>query len=115
ATNARRTTRARSFSPLREEDGEMELKPWLFRIAHNEAISILRKRRATAELDDIPVLQELDDQVSEREQLRLLAMDLADLPDRQRAALVLRELNGLSHAEIAVVLETSPANVKQTI
>ncbi len=42
-------------------------------------------------------------------------MDLADLPDRQRAALVLRELNGLSHAEIAVVLETSAANVKQTI
>ena len=42
-------------------------------------------------------------------------MDLADLPDRQRAALVLRELNGLSHAEIGVVLELSPGAVKQAI
>ena len=45
----------------------------------------------------------------------LLQLDLADLPERQRAALVLRELNGLSHAEIGAVLELSPAAVKQAI
>ena len=115
AQDALQSTMARAFAALQEERRDFDIKPWLFRIAHNEAISILRKRRATTELDDIPVLTDLDDQVSEREELRLLQMDLADLPDRQRAALVLRELNGLSHAEIAVVLETSAANVKQTI
>lgn len=115
AQDALQSTMTRAFAALQDEQRDFELKPWLFRIAHNEAISILRKRRATAELDDIPVPVDLDDQVSEREQLRLLAMDLADLPDRQRAALVLRELNGLSHAEIAVVLETSASSVKQTI
>ena len=115
AQDALQSTMARAFAALQDEQRDFDIKPWLFRIAHNEAISILRKRRATTELDDIPVLTDLDDQVSEREELRLLQMDLADLPDRQRAALVLRELNGLSHAEIAVVLETSAANVKQTI
>ena len=115
AQDALQSTMARAFAALQDERRDFDIKPWLFRIAHNEAISILRKRRATTELDDIPVLTDLDDQVSEREELRLLQMDLADLPDRQRAALVLRELNGLSHAEIAVVLETSAANVKQTI
>ena len=101
AQDALQSTMARAFAALQEERRDFDIKPWLFRIAHNEAISILRKRRATTELDDIPVLTDLDDQVSEREELRLLQMDLADLPDRQRAALVLRELNGLSHAEIA--------------
>ena len=115
AQDALQSTMTRAFAALQDERRDFDLKPWLFRIAHNEAISILRKRRVTTELDDIPVLTDLDDQVDEREQLRLLQMDLADLPDRQRAALVLRELNGLSHAEIAVVLETSAANVKQTI
>lgn len=115
AQDALQSTMTRAFAALQDEQRDFELRPWLFRIAHNEAISILRKRRTTTELDDIPIPADLEDRVSEREELRLLQMDLADLPDRQRAALVLRELNGLSHAEIAVVLETSAANVKQTI
>jgi hypothetical protein len=41
--------------------------------------------------------------------------DLRDLPERQRAALVMRELSGLGHAEIASVLGGSPQTVKQTI
>jgi hypothetical protein len=63
----------------------------------------------------VPDEHAFEDRIAEREELRLLQMDLADLPDRQRAALVLRELNGLSHAEIGVVLELSPGAVKQAI
>ena len=70
-----------------------------------------RRSSATSPGDDA----EMEDRVSEREELRVLRHDLADLPDRQRAALVLRELNGLSHAEIGTVLELSPAAVKQAI
>jgi hypothetical protein len=47
--------------------------------------------------------------------LRLLRLDLADLPERQRAALVLRELNGLSHAEIGQVLDLPTSGVKQAL
>src|SRR5829696_7867993 len=115
AQDALQSTMTRAFAALQDEQRDFELRPWLFRIAHNEAISILRRRRETGELDEQPALGELEDRVAEREELRLLQLDLADLPERQRAALVLRELNGLSHAEIGVVLETSAASVKQTI
>ncbi len=116
AQDALQSTMTRAFAALQDERRDFDLKPWLFRIAHNEAVSILRRRRETAELDDVPgAAGELEDRVSEREAMRTLQLDLADLPDRQRAALVLRELNGLSHAEIGVVLELSPAAVKQAI
>src|SRR3954447_2707542 len=115
AQDALQSTMTRAFAALQDEQRDFELRPWLFRIAHNEAISILRRRRDTSELHEQPAPGELEDRVTEREELRLLAMDLADLPERQRAALILRELNGLSHQEIGVVLELSTAAVKQAI
>jgi RNA polymerase sigma factor (sigma-70 family) len=115
AQDALQSTFTRAFAALQDEQRDFELRPWLFRIAHNEAISILRRRPATDELDDQPAPGELEDRVSEREELRLLQLDLADLPERQRAALILRELNGLSHQEIGVVLELSTGAVKQAI
>ncbi len=116
AQDALQSTFARAFAALQDERRDFDLKPWLFRIAHNEAISILRRRRETAELGDLPGDEgETEERVSEREQLRELRHDLADLPDRQRSALVLRELNGLSHAEIGTVLDLSPSAVKQAI
>ena len=115
AQDALQSTMAQAFAALQDERRDFELRPWLFRIAHNEAISILRRRRATDELSDVADERPFEDTIADREELRLLQMDLADLPERQRAALVLRELNGLSHAEIGVVLELSPAAVKQSI
>ena len=106
----------KAFAALQDERREIELRPWLFRIAHNEAITLLRQRRGTSTLDDAtPASGELEDRVAEREELRLLRMDLETLPERQRAALVLRELNGLSHAEIGAVLDLSIAGVKQAL
>ncbi len=116
AQDALQNTFTRAFAALQDEQRDFELRPWLFRIAHNEAISILRRRRETSELGDLPGDErETEDRVSEREELRVLRHDLADLPDRQRSALVLRELNGLSHAEIGTVLDLTPAAVKQSI
>src|SRR4051812_40334275 len=116
AQDALQSTMAGALAALAREERDFELRPWLFRIAHNEAISILRRRRATDALDDTAGdAGELEDRVAEREELRLLALDLEDLPERQRAALVLRELSGFSHAEIGTVLELSPRAVKQTI
>src|SRR3954469_25247617 len=115
AQDALQSTMTRAFAALQDEQRDFELRPWLFRIAHNEAITILRRRRETGELDEQPAPGNLEDRVAEREELRLLALDLADLPERQRAALVLRELNGLSHVEIGIVLELSTGAVKQAI
>src|SRR4051794_16981140 len=115
AQDALQSTMTRAFAALQEEQRDFELRPWLFRIAHNEAVTILRHRPASSELNDHPALGEIEDRVAEREELRLLQMDLADLPERQRAALILRELNGLSHVEIGEVLGISTAAVKQAI
>src|SRR4051812_11464714 len=116
ARDALQSAMARAFAALQDERRDLELRPWLFRIAHNEAVTILRQRRPTAELDAATAaIGEIEDRVAEREELRLLRLDLADLSERQRAALVLRELNGLSHAEIGQVLDLSPGAVKQAL
>src|SRR5436190_10545260 len=117
ARDALQSTMAKALAALRNEERDFELRPWLFRIAHNEAISRLRKRRPTVDLDAAVTLgtDSLAQAVNDRERLALLRADLRDLPERQRSALVLRELSGLSHEEIALVLDSSARSVKQTI
>ena len=43
----------KALAALRSEERDFELRPWLFRIAHNEAISRLRQRREVLDLDAI--------------------------------------------------------------
>src|SRR5215217_176218 len=117
ARDALQSTMTRAFAALRFEERDFELRPWLFRIAHNEAVSRLRQRRDAVEPHDVETLStdSLAQAVEVRERLAQLRADLQDLPERQRAALVMRELSGLGHAEIAAVLGGSPQTVKQTI
>ena len=102
---------------LRRGARDAPLRPWLFRIAHNEAISVLRRRRPTAALSDAqdPVAPSAAEQAFQRERLQLLVRDLQQLGDRQRGALVMRELSGLSHEDIAVALDVSVGAAKQAI
>jgi RNA polymerase sigma factor (sigma-70 family) len=117
ARDALQSTMAKALTALRDEERDFELRPWLFRIAHNEAISRLRQRRDATDFDAVGTLgtDSLAQTVEDRERLALLRADLRDLPERQRSALVLRELSGLSHEEIALVLDSSARAVKQTI
>ncbi|NLT05717.1 MAG: sigma-70 family RNA polymerase sigma factor, partial [Solirubrobacterales bacterium] len=87
-------------------------KPWLYTIARNRCVSMLRARREQpAELEEISTAG-LNEQVERRADLRELVADVQRLPEAQRAALVLSELGGLSHAEIAAVLDQEPPAVK---
>jgi RNA polymerase sigma factor (sigma-70 family) len=117
ARDALQSTMVKAFAALQREERDFDLRPWLFRIAHNEAISLLRRRRdaVTLDLAETVGTDSLPGAVESRERLAQLREDLADLPDRQRSALVLRELNGLGHEEIATVLDSSPRAIKQTI
>jgi RNA polymerase sigma factor (sigma-70 family) len=116
AQDALQSTMTRAFAALQDEPRDFELRPWLFRIAHNEAISLLRRRRPTDELDELRTNEApVEDQVCLRADLKVLQLDLQALTERQRAALVLRELNGLSHREIAEALQCTPNAVKQSI
>jgi len=117
AQDALQNTMVKLLRALPGEKRRIQLKPWLYRIAHNEAIELLRRRRDTVELD--PELHtaggELADTAATRERLRRLLADVGELPERQRAALVMRELAGLDFAQIGAALEISAAAARQTV
>jgi DNA-binding CsgD family transcriptional regulator len=93
------------------------MRPWLYRMAHNESVSVMRRRRPEMEIaeDRVPPATSAAEVADERGRLALLMADLAALTERQRAALVMRELGGLSHAEIAAALTIDESGAKQTI
>jgi RNA polymerase sigma factor (sigma-70 family) len=99
------------------EERKLELKPWLYRIAHNESVELLRRRRETRPLEAEQAAPGigLAEEVSTRDRLRRLISDLDQLPERQRGALVMRELAGLDFAEIGAAMGTSSAVARQTL
>src|SRR2546423_572904 len=117
AQDALQSTFAAAFAALGRGQRDAPIRPWLFRIAHNEAVSLLRRRRPTTELSELSDAStaSVEEQVAERDELSLLLHDLRKLTERQRSALVMRELSGLSHEEIAIALGTSLGAAKQTI
>jgi RNA polymerase sigma factor (sigma-70 family) len=109
-------TFAAAWTDLRRSDRSVNLKPWLYTIARNRCLSLLRAQRLqTTELDDPPATDGLAEEVSRRADLRALLGDLRDLPEEQRAALVLSELDGFSHADIAEVIEREESDVKALV
>ncbi|MGI8428053.1 MAG: sigma-70 family RNA polymerase sigma factor [Solirubrobacteraceae bacterium] len=117
AQDALQSTLAGAFAALRRGQRDAPLRPWLFRIAHNESVSLLRRRRPEYELSEASEgsTVSVEERAEARARLALLVADLRELPERQRGALVMRELSGLSHEEIALALGTSVGAAKQTI
>ncbi|HET8954988.1 MAG TPA: RNA polymerase sigma factor [Solirubrobacterales bacterium] len=117
AQDALQNTMIKVMRALPGEERQIELKPWLYRIAHNEAIDLLRRRRETTQLDVEQVAPGygLSEDAATRERLRRLLADLRELPERQREVLVMREMSGLDFDEIGAALETTPAVCRQTL
>ena len=113
AEDAVQHTFAAAFRDLsRGSDRKIALRPWLYTIARNRCLSLLRARREeAAELDELPT-EGLSDEVERRAELRELLADVRELPEDQRAALLLAEAAGMSHAEVAEVLGCEPGSVK---
>jgi RNA polymerase sigma factor (sigma-70 family) len=117
AQDALQNTMVKTLRALPGETRSIRLRPWLYRVAHNEAIEILRRRREDEELDpELAVAAgEPSDAAATRERLRHLLDDLDELPGRQRSALVMRELAGLGFDEIGTALETSEGAARQAV
>jgi RNA polymerase sigma factor (sigma-70 family) len=116
AQDALQSTFAGALAALQRGQRNAPLRPWLFRIAHNETISLLRRQRPTAELSESePAAGSTEERAAVRARLAQLVADLQELPARQRGALVMRELSGLSHEEIAIALTTTSGAAKQAI
>jgi RNA polymerase sigma-70 factor (ECF subfamily) len=96
--------------------GRSALETWLYRVVTNGALRALRRQgRVTDGVERAPPPFESRAQAEVRAELQVLASWLAELPEEQRAALVLKELEGLSTAEIAAVLQCSEGAVEQRL
>jgi RNA polymerase sigma factor (sigma-70 family) len=106
ARDATQNALENALRALPGRDSARPLRPWLYKIAHNEAISIMRRRRSQTELrpELEPLVPGPEVDTEQRGRLEQLVDDLQTLPERQRGALVMRELNGLSYDEIGTAL-----------
>ena len=107
----------KAYLALRGSDKEIQLRPWLYRIVRNTALTNIRDEpKPSLELDEARAAgmspQELAEQ---REEISRLMAGLRELPEAQRAAIVMRELEGLSHEQIAASLGLSGGAVRQSI
>src|SRR3954470_21965933 len=106
---------SKALLALRGTEAEIELRPWLYRIVRNTALNDLRGRGPAVEelQESLPGGRSTAAEAEARQELRDLMDRLRALPEPQRAALVMRELEGLSHEEIAAALGVSGGGARQ--
>lgn len=106
-----------AFYHLPELRQGASLRSWLFRIAHNRCIDLLRRRRPLAPLDEEQ--PGLDDPLASLEDNQLaqhaLAVIFTQLPPRERAAIVLSDVLGYSLDEVAEITASTAGAVKAAI
>ncbi|MBA2637916.1 MAG: sigma-70 family RNA polymerase sigma factor, partial [Solirubrobacterales bacterium] len=109
----------RAYGALRVSTGPVSLRAWLYRVAHNRCIDQLRRPVApTTEATEATGGVDEDDpsaRAQRREDLRQLVVDLRRLPEQQRSALLVRELEGLPYADLAHALGTTVPSVKSLL
>lgn len=110
---------AAAYSAMMADERAINVKPWLYRIARNRSLNHLRRQTAIGVDDfDHHVANQgrtTEDEVSQREDLRQLMTDVRELPESQRTALLLREIDALSYDQIAEAMETTVPSVKSLL
>src|SRR5947209_9957878 len=108
-----------AFNAILDDDRPINVRPWLYRIARNRSLNHLRRIQAVGvDSMDIHLFDHgatTADKVHEREEFRLLVGDIQTLPETQRTALVLREMDALSYEQIAEAMETTVPSVKSLL
>ena len=110
---------AAAFNAILADDRPINVRPWLYRIARNRSLNHLRRFQAVG-VDSMDIHlsdhgASTADKVHDREEFRLLVGDIRDLPETQRTALVLREMDALSYEQIAEAMETTVSGVKSLL
>ena len=108
-----------AYRAMLADDRDINLRPWLYRIARNRCLNHLRKPTADAQesMDMVPMVEagSTAEKVHNREEFRQLLADVSKLPETQRSALLLREMDAMSYEEIAHAMETSVPSVKSLL
>ncbi|MDX6702776.1 MAG: hypothetical protein QOF26_3002, partial [Baekduia sp.] len=108
----------RAYHALRADDRPVTVRAWLYRVAHNRCIDQLRRPApAAADIFDLNrgLNAEPESEAERREDLRRLVADVQRLPEQQRSALLMREMEGLSYADLAVALGVTVPAVKSLL
>lgn len=102
---------------LRSRDRDIDLRPWLYRIAHNAAVTALRQRAPRHELlsDDHDGSESAAQALERSERLRDVLSFVNALPEQQRSAILLRALEGRSYDDIATELGLTRGAVHQLV
>jgi RNA polymerase sigma factor (sigma-70 family) len=106
----------RAWQAMRAGSDVRELRPWLYRIAHNQALNTLRAAGAAlpAATEEFPAVS-LEAHVERREELRETLHGIRALPERQRAALVAVAVEDRTHADVAAELGMSDGALRQLL
>jgi RNA polymerase sigma factor (sigma-70 family) len=108
-----------AYKAMLRDEREINLRPWLYRIARNRCLNHLRKPTADAQesMDMVPAVEASStaERVHNREEFRQLLVDVKKLPETQRSALLLREMDALSYEEIAAAMDTTVPSVKSLL
>ncbi len=108
-----------AYRAMLADNRAINLKPWLYRIARNRSLNHLRRPKAEAResMDMVPMVEagSTAEKVHNREEFRQLLADVTKLPETQRAALLLREIDAMSYEEIAEAMETTVPAVKSLL
>jgi len=106
---------------------EAQFRTWLFSIAHNASLDLLRRRQRVefVSFSDLPAGEEdhalpdparqPDERLADRQSIELLERTLRELPAEHREILLLREVEDMSYAEIAATLGIAEGTVKSRI
>lgn len=115
ADDALQTTFIRLWEKHAGFKGDSRLYTWLYRVASNEALMLLRKRRQLPLEDADETLADTagpDPQIDGDKASRLLHESLDSLPPRQRAVFCLRYFEEIPYQEIAAMLDVSEGSLK---
>lgn len=110
AEDAAQETFIRAWQSLSSYRPQTPLRNWLYRIAFNAGLDMLRKEKrilpnAIEDLNLNDGQPGLESQVSQQERTQLVQKAVLSLPDASRAVLVLREYEGMSYQEISSTLD----------
>src|SRR5271167_4270041 len=110
---------AAAFNAVLADERPINVRPWLYRIARNRSLNHLRRASAIG-VDSMDVHfaehgLSTGDRAIRRESFRELLEDVQQLPETQRTALLLREIDALSYDQIAQAMETTVPSVKSLL
>jgi RNA polymerase sigma factor (sigma-70 family) len=108
----------RAYGALRADAREVNVRAWLYRVAHNRCIDHLRRPTPpAADLFDLSrkPLHDPIEEAQRREDLARLVADIGRLPEQQRSALLMREIDGMAYADLAATLDITVPAVKSLL